>query len=255
MWRVAQASVVGTAHLENGGVCEDAGRAETWCSPSGEPVLALFAADGAGSASCGKAAAELACSAALEKIRAWALSDALSRETLTETQLRCWVELLREQLLAQATCSNQAPREWACTLLGVVCIPGAIGYLQIGDGAIVARHDDIDGVIHWPQSGEYANETFFLTDSAALKHLQVLVQTRIPQSLALFTDGLQRLALDFARRRPHLNFFETFFARLRALPSAELPGFEAGLHKFLSSARINQRTDDDKTLLLASWQE
>jgi hypothetical protein len=63
------------------------------------------------------------------------------------------------------------------------------------------------------------------------------------------TDGLQRLALDFTARTPHLPFFQPLFAALRAAPDVE--SLAGPFREFLDSQRINERTDDDKTLVLA----
>ena len=70
--------------------------------------------------------------------------------------------------------------------------------------------------------------------------------------LALFTDGLQALALHFVSREVHAPFFEPMFERLRQEPPGDAPGLEAELRAFLDSAEVNRRTDDDKTLVLAT---
>jgi hypothetical protein len=62
------------------------------------------------------------------------------------------------------------------------------------------------------------------------------------------SDGLQRLALDLARGRPYPPFFRPMFAALRDQDPDSLLG---PLVEFLSSPRVNARTDDDKTLTLS----
>ena len=67
--------------------------------------------------------------------------------------------------------------------------------------------------------------------------------------MALFTDGLQTLALDYTRAA-HSPFFAPMFA---ALSSETEPGGLLGpLSAFLESPAVNERTDDDKTLILAT---
>jgi hypothetical protein len=66
--------------------------------------------------------------------------------------------------------------------------------------------------------------------------------------VALLTDGLQSLALRFASREAHGPFFEPMFERLRG---PEQPS-ESELAAFLGSGPVNARTDDDKTLVLAT---
>jgi hypothetical protein len=69
--------------------------------------------------------------------------------------------------------------------------------------------------------------------------------------VALFTDGLERLALDFMTRRAFTPFFTSMF---RSLPS-DLPGrhkqLSQALRAFLDSSVVTARTDDDKTLVMA----
>ena len=70
---------------------------------------------------------------------------------------------------------------------------------------------------------------------------------------ALLTDGLQLLALNFAKRSAHTAFFAPFFTTLRAAP--EPTDLVVDLRAFLDSSSVNSRTDDDKTLLLATRTE
>jgi hypothetical protein len=67
--------------------------------------------------------------------------------------------------------------------------------------------------------------------------------------LALFTDGLQMLALHFASRSAHRPFFEPLFTTLREAANPEALG--GPLREFLDSPAVNERTEDDKTLVLA----
>jgi hypothetical protein len=68
--------------------------------------------------------------------------------------------------------------------------------------------------------------------------------------LALFTDGLQPLALHYASRTVHAPFFVPMFDSLRR--STDIDGLESPLKQFLKSKPVIDRTDDDKTLMLAT---
>jgi hypothetical protein len=57
------------------------------------------------------------------------------------------------------------------------------------------------------------------------------------------------LALDFINSQPHGRFFTPLFATLRSSGGTE--GLRTALCGFLDSERVNTRTDDDKSLLLA----
>jgi hypothetical protein len=122
---------------------------------------------------------------------------------------------------------------------------------QIGDGAIVTATDDDYGVVFWPETGEYANSTYFVTDVQALDHLQIKLLPYTPQKLALMTDGVHKLALQFATRSVHAPFFVPLFHRLMLEKCGFSPLLNRQLVAFLDSKPVNQRTDDDKTLVLA----
>jgi hypothetical protein len=125
-------------------------------------------------------------------------------------------------------------------------------FFQIGDGAIVYQAEDGRYVpALWPQSGEYANCTWFLTDRDASTRVQA-ARARGVHEVALFTDGLQGLALHFVSRAAHGPFFAPMFARLRGMRPTRPRGLAGELRAFLDSPAVNQRTDDDKTLVLAT---
>ena len=58
------------------------------------------------------------------------------------------------------------------------------------------------------------------------------------------------LALDYAATRAHGPFFSPLFRTIRDGPGEET--LRASLRDYLNSGRVNARTDDDKTLLLAT---
>jgi hypothetical protein len=61
------------------------------------------------------------------------------------------------------------------------------------------------------------------------------------------------LVLRKAEKEVHIPFFDSMF---RSVRGARAPGLDAALsrelEKYLNSALINERTDDDKTLIMAS---
>jgi hypothetical protein len=68
--------------------------------------------------------------------------------------------------------------------------------------------------------------------------------------LAVLSDGLQTVACDLGAERPHPGFFGPLFEFAEdtsAMPASK----RRELRRFLDSERINGRTDDDKTLLVA----
>src|SRR5262249_55721179 len=102
----------------------------------------------------------------------------------------------------------------------------------------------------WPDNGEYANTTRFLTDDDYRDHLRIEVVDRSISELAALTDGLQMLALDFVMMRAHDRFFAPLFRTVRNGPGVDT--LRDSLLNFMDSKRVNDRTDDDKTLVLAT---
>jgi hypothetical protein len=261
-WRFASASVAGSAHLRDGRPCQDAGRCAV-VTPHGDGcALIACGADGAGSAARGDEGAQLACAAFVEAVeRLYASGRRLEADgDDTEPAFR-WSDVVGDWLLGfQAAVERRAEqvggdsREFACTFLGALVEEGCAGLVQIGDGAIVVDDDAPDRYRHfvWPQRGEYANETNFATDRRAGEHAELSVLPRRVEEVALFTDGLQGLVLDQARRAAHEPFFRRMFAPVRDAPPGECPPLSAALAAFLGSPRVRARTDDDTTLILAT---
>jgi hypothetical protein len=97
--------------------------------------------------------------------------------------------------------------------------------------------------------------TYFITDDDWVKHLHFAVRDAHLDDIALMTDGLQRLALRFESCSAHEPFFAPMFQALAAAPSGFASALEPPLIAFLGSEAVNARTDDDKTLILATRRE
>jgi hypothetical protein len=82
--------------------------------------------------------------------------------------------------------------------------------------------------------------------------LQIAFTNSKINEVALFSDGLQRLALSFEQRTPHTPFFEPMLKVLRSKEPLDCAALDGQLAGFLDSPQVNERTDDDKTLVLAS---
>ena len=250
-WRYVYASVPGVAHRASGTECQDAGAVQQVPMADADPVLVLAAADGAGSATAARIGAELACQTFLAEGTAW-LSTATAEDwtrSVAERLLQC----VQTALIQRAAEENQPVREFACTLLGAVVASDRALFLQIGDGAIVIGNGDDYRPVFWPQTGEYANETWFVTDPNAATRLEFAILAEPVAEIALLTDGLQPLALHYQNRQAHAPFFRPLFQRLRTVPEPGCPAdLISALERFLDAPHLNQRTHDDKTLILAS---
>jgi hypothetical protein len=248
MWKLLFQSVQGTSHRRRHEPCQDRCRVRLRHTQQGA-VLVLACADGAGSARLADLGAQQACRSILNVVLD-DLSEGLTVRAVERDTVLAWHLHVRRELQALADAQQVVLQDLACTLLLAVVGETAAVFSQIGDGAIVTLAGDRYEPVFWPQRGEYANTTNFVTDADWLDLLAVSVQpVRVPE-LALFTDGLQMLALNFAGRTVHAPFFAPMFQRLRAARPGE--GLPQALRQFLSSEAVNSRSDDDKTLILAT---
>jgi hypothetical protein len=71
-------------------------------------------------------------------------------------------------------------------------------------------------------------------------------------ALVAFTDGLERLALDFAGQRAHAGFFNGIVSPVAASTArGRDSALCAALARYLDGPAVNARTDDDKTVVVA----
>lgn len=249
-WNVVAASEIGTSHTAVGGKCEDSCWASVEVAASGAPVLAMFVSDGAGSAAKGGDGAELAIQTAAsfvaDRMRAGEL------ELQPSFAVDC-VRAVRDRIHEQAEQQGLVPRDFACTLLGLVSSQTATVVFQIGDGGVVLDMGDGLTLAVEPMAGEYANMTHFVTDEDAINLLVTQPYAKPALRAALFSDGIQRLALNMANNTVHEPFFQRFFKVLSLTGPEQEDELHAALVRFLGGADVNERTDDDKTLALAVY--
>ena len=198
-------------------------------------MLLAVACDGAGSASRSIDGATLAADRFLRDF-----GDAISRLGMigiTGEFIEDWLSRVRSEIRDRADTCHLRPREFASTILAAVVGHDRAAFFQIGDGAIVvsnrAEPDDY-GWVFWPQHGEFANQTNFVTQDNALEVLQFELEERCIDQIAIFTDGLERLVLDLQEKTAHAPFFRTLFGWLVKTEPArvdeEIPASEVVSH-------------------------
>jgi hypothetical protein len=246
-WHILGASVQGAGHAARAMPCQDA---HLWRAlPGGGFVLAV--ADGAGSASRSAEGARQAVITAIETLAAgladpWPVGAAGWTALLAETY-----QAVRDALCQLAAAVHAPLADLATTLACAVSADPWLITAQLGDGWIVAETAAGELLLAArPQRGEYANEAYFLTMDQALDGLEVRVYQECVCALAASTDGLLRLALRLPEGTPHAPFFRPLF------DFAEVAGGDGRaqqeLVRFLASAQVCARSDDDKTLVLAA---
>jgi Protein phosphatase 2C len=218
----------------------------------GSRTFVACVADGAGSAKHSELGSSIVCNSMIENAtKHFEVNGGF--ENLQFENVLEWCEDARTRILDAATLHDCRTREFAATLCLAIIGPAKSYFLQIGDGAIILGNDTLYGVVFWPQSGEYANSTNFLTSDEYAKQLEFLATASKCSKVALMTDGIERIALRFDIQTPHIPFFDPLFRALRS--TADVDSMNEGLRGFLSSNSVQLRSDDDKTLVLATRTE
>src|SRR5262245_19318167 len=253
-WRTLAASVAGTSHAGSGQPCADACAVRALRVRGGGTLLVAVAADGAGAEERAPEGARLACEAILAQAEGWARRGRHGRSmkarglsAFGRADALVWVDAARRRIEAAARAQRLESRHFSCTLLVALVDERRAVFFQVGDGAIVYRcsHGEYRPAL-WPQTGEYANCTWFVTDADLASRVESTAVEDVHE-VALLTDGLQGLALRFLGREAHSPFFEPMFARLRRERSTRRTRLQGELRAFLDSPPVNLRTDDDKT--------
>ncbi|ADC62951.1 PP2C family serine/threonine-protein phosphatase [Allochromatium vinosum] len=244
-WRWASASVIGTSHIQNGDRLQDAYAV----SELGNGYIFAVVSDGAGSAKFGAFGAWLVCRFLIVRFREWILENP---ELPTDEDLSGWIDELRDRISTIATRRDTVPREFAATLAAIVLAPDEAVTLHIGDSAIVGRKGCEWDVLCWPDNGEYASSTYFVTD-APEPRLNILRHPREYNAFALFSDGVGDLALSHLERVAYTRFFDPMMRPVEtASGEGRLVDLSAKLAAYLASPSVCDRTDDDKTIILIS---
>ena len=254
-WRFAVGSAVGTSHITSGDPCQDSHACEVIEDEDGDEVLVAVASDGAGSAKLSHLGSAAACRAVIERVRGHLAAGhrvgAISHEVAAEIALDA-----RDKIAALAKEAGTVVRDFACTLVVAVVATDLAVFFQVGDGALIVSPRNDAGAfswVFWPERGEYANTTVFLSDERMTEHLMHDIVPGAVDEVAVLTDGIQSLVLDYKARIAHTPFFQQMMGPLRLRDDdGRLADLSVALDRYLDSPRVNERTDDDKTLILAS---
>lgn len=252
-WRYAYASVAGTSHDKNGSPCQDAGSCRVVEASGGGSILLAMASDGAGSARRSEEGARLAVALFLDEFGEACRERGIL--AIDRPFILAWLTKLRRRIWARAARAGTRAGDYACTALGAVVAEDRAVFFQIGDGAIVIsarQHAGGYDWVFWPQHGEFANTTNFVTQRDAARALEIEMHTGAIDEVALFTDGIERLVLDLRAKTAHAPFFRPLFGWLAGTQPPETSAASPALLQYLTSKQVCDRTDDDKTLIMAT---
>jgi hypothetical protein len=171
----------------------------------------------------------------------------------TDEQVKRWLDRVRDRIYIAATTRTANPRDFAATVVAVVTDGFRTMVVQVGDGCAAVKDADTgDWVVPiWPDHGEYASTTWFVTDDPEPK-CRIHCEQRSISAVAVMSDGLERLALNLGAQQPFGGFFNGMIGPVTA---SSVEGRDTHLclelGEYLKSETVCARTDDDKTLVLA----
>ena len=241
-------TLLGPAHEKTGDPCQDSGRVSV-LGEEQDSTLVACVADGAGSARFSDRGSDIVsrviCDNAASHLKSHEGMNGLSRNDVLS-----WCEHAKREIQEQADSFGCETREFATTLCAAIISQQNCVFFQIGDGAIILRRNGVYGVVFWPQSGEYANMTNFITADDYQDKFEYLATSVSFSDVALFTDGIERMALDFETQTPFAPFFDPLLNTLSKSDSSLDLGED--LRRLLQSDSVRERSDDDKTLIVAT---
>jgi hypothetical protein len=251
-WSWAGACSIGTSHLRAGAGCDDSAACLEFMAPNGGCTLIAVVSDGAGSARLSSLGSRMVsrafCTSAARFLAHGGHAAEVSQEVADG-----WLDDVRDRIDHGARQHGVTRKAFAATLVGIVAQREAAAIIHVGDGSCAVRMagETAWRVPSWPTQGEYASTTYFVTDDPEPRTVVSSLDGTV-EEVALFTDGLERLALDFGTGAAFQPFFESMFSALRGAAAAgRQRRLSRDLRTFLDGPSITDRTDDDKSLIMA----
>ena len=203
---VATITRQGTSHARTGRPNEDSVCIKAL--PDGRGIVTA-ASDGAGSAPRAKEGSQLAAHYSVQRAVQAITEEGADLAFAVKTGLMAAREALkrRSELIPGAELED-----YHCTLILIAWVDDQVAAAQVGDGAAIAVNEEGDcRLLTVPQQGEYANTTYFLTGSYVPQMMRaenrgITAQTEGITSVALFTDGIQKHAINFREKKADAGF-------------------------------------------------
>lgn len=247
-WFAAGASVVGASHILRGRPNDDAlaiKQERHW--------TAIVVSDGAGSCSRAREGSNLVSELFVVELLTIAnhLDAVGPGPWLNDAVIRAVLQV-RSELASLA--GSYDLKNFHCTLVAALMSSKGGFTVHIGDGAIIVgrMHDKstIEIEVHSnPENGEYANETFFITEGTWLKSIRIKPLGSC-EWVILTTDGAASVLMDKAIKGESV---QALFQLL--LGHSETHSLSNQMEKFLESDYAKSCSNDDKTIAIIYREE
>lgn len=244
-WMVAAIEVTGAAHVARGQDCQDSASV----SLTGT-ALVVVVCDGAGSATrSGEGARLFSRTVASELSDLIAVTARIDPSSWTDIALRC-VERTRGMVEPDPSAGAEPHNDFAATLVAFACTREFTASLHIGDGLALAFDERGEALMaSLPHTGEYANETFFVTDRDWRERVRCGFVPTPAFAILVCTDGAQGDLLQAENGSPNWSRAGALGRRLAHVGADAFTGW---LAERLMAAERDEIADDDTTLVVAT---
>jgi len=237
-WRTVGVSVASPGHLSAGKGCEDEIQ---FLERNG--VLACALADGAGSRKRCKIGARIAVTEACEELVEH-FDDIKKRPRADALIHRINLSLARRAGELQEDTHELASTLAFVAIRGLEFVTG-----NLGDGIVGCVGHSSGNVLIGPEWGEYANQTFFTTDSVAIEHTRIVQGTLEGDrnTFIMMSDGAVKRLYDFKSRALTSNGVEIASWLFKSNADQVLSSLESFMRTTLAP-----RANDDCSIILIS---
>ena len=258
-WNVIAITQRGVSHERQAAPNQDSYDVSIISATSEIPETIIVAvADGAGSAPLAHEGARTTTSTATTMLRYLIrrTPESVLSPDEADKALRQAVRYTSQVLKATARLKHAKLGELATTIQLVLANERLISTLHIGDGRTIVDSNDSYLNLNPPYNGEYANETTFITSSenpASEYAVGLTMRTMEPKDsrqLAIFTDGLDPIAVNYSTDEPHAGFFRPAFNALAR--SAQPASAARKVADALGTDAARRKSTDDITLVMAT---
>ena len=118
------------------------------------------------------------------------------------TASRFVLNSITRELGAERFARRGSLKDYACTLIFAAIEQNQLLLGHLGDGMAFSVENGVSEVSSWPDNGEFANETYFVTAKNAVEHLRLSSEfLEVPRSIMLASDGA---TVSLLRRSDHI---------------------------------------------------
>jgi hypothetical protein len=239
-WRVIGASVRGPSHEKDNSNREDAFALKIIAG-----VAIAVVSDGAGTAKYAAAGAGNFSKSVLQSLADYACNSIQTLDGF-KAAIVSGVEIVRQELLEQ----GHKLADYHATLISLYAMSDRTFIAHVGDGlaGVAALGNWETATLSMPRNGEYANETFFVTEDEWIRNLRCLEVSPLRRGGAAvaLTDGAEHFVITPDSSGLSAEFMEPVS---RFLASCDLDQAANALAGTLNSKDARKISSDDKTLI------